>query len=238
MNFEEEIKEHAKSLPDEEVCGVILIEPDNSVRVERMKNESEDKKKNFHLSPSKFLEYKINNRVLGIYHSHPTTTERPSKIDRAMSEEMGIPYLIYSLKNNKFFLYYPQSYKPYKLISRPYIKSFYECVCIWKDYYTKELGIDISKWNKNYWLPDKDIEANKLLIKILEKNAHKKRKDQIKKNDILVFELKKGKRFHVGVSVGGGNFLHQPIDTLSRVDMLDERWQKKIKYIFRHPSLV
>ena len=75
-------------------------------------------------------------------------------------------------------------------------------------------------------------------MRILKKNAVKREKEEIKKNDILVFELKKGKRLHVGVSVGGGEFIHQPINTLSRIDALDDRWGEKIKHVFRHPSLV
>ena len=238
MSFDEDIKSHATRFPGEEVCGLVILENDFSVRVEQMKNESDNKKENFFISPSKYLYHKINNRILGIYHSHPRSSETPSSSDKKMSEELGIPYLIYSLKTDKFFLYYPESYEPEKLTSRPYVKSFHECVCIWKDYYMKELGINITKWNKNYWLPEKDEKANDLLMKVLDKNTTEVEKEKIKKNDILVFEIKKGKRFHVGVSVGNGDFIHQPIDSLSRIDMLDERWQNKIKHVFRHPSLV
>ena len=41
-----------------------------------------------------------------------------------------MPYLIYSLKTGKFFLYYPTTYEPPPLLMRPYIKGFYECTCI------------------------------------------------------------------------------------------------------------
>ena len=238
MTFEAKIKDHASEFPEEEVCGFVLIEDDASIRVKRIKNESRDKENCFHISPMKFLEYKVNNRILGIYHSHPKTTETPSKVDREMSEELGIPYLIYSLKSDKFFLYYPESYEPGQLTSRPYVKSFYECVCVWKDYYIKELGVNITKWNKNYWLPEKDDKANELLLKILKKNTKEVERNKIKKNDILVFELKEGKRLHIGDSTGNGDFIHQPLNTLSRIDMLDSRWQDKIKYVFRHLSLV
>ena len=233
MTFEAKIKVHASEFPEEEVCGFVLIEDDGSIRVERMKNESGDKQNCFHISPMKFLKYRVNNKILGIYHSHPKTTEAPSKADRAMSEELGIPYLIYGLRSDKFFLYYPESYEPGQLTSRPYVKSFYECVCVWKDYYKK-----FYKWNKNYWLPEKDDKANELLLKILKTNTQEVERNKIKKNDVLVFELKEGKRLHIGVSTGNGDFIHQPLHALSRIDMLDDRWQDKIKYVFRHPSLV
>ena len=98
------------------------------------------------------------------------------------------------------------------------------------------MGINITKWNKNYWLPKEDTKANKLLSGILTKNM--KIVENIKKHDFIVFELKKNKRLHVGVYLGDDKFLHQPDKLLSRAQILDERWQDKIKHVYRHPSLV
>jgi proteasome lid subunit RPN8/RPN11 len=236
--FEDRVIEHARDCPDEEVCGFILLDNDLTVRVERSINENPNPRECFSISPSKFIDYKINKIILGIYHSHPRTSEKPSRSDMEVSEEMGMPYLIYSLKTGKFFLYYPTTYEPPPLLMRPYIKGFYECTCILKDYFKQELNIDISKWNKNYWLPEEDKDANKLLNRILNKNLNKVKDKSINKNDIIVFEVKKGKRFHIGIYCDNDEFVHQTDNTLSRKQMLDDRWQNKIKDIYRHPSLV
>ena len=175
---------------------------------------------------------------MGIYHSHPITTERPSKRDMDSSEESGIPYLIYSLKTKKFFLYYPESYEPSPLLQRPHVKAFYECTCILKDYFKKVLDINISKWNRNYWLPEAYTASNDLLLKILNKNMLPKKDKSIKKHDVIVFQVKPNQRFHVGIYTGSDQFIHQPALLLSKKETLDNRWQNKIKYIYRHPSLV
>ena len=236
--FETEIIKHADAFPHQEVCGVVVLEPNLSVRVIREKNEHPTPKKQFCISPARFLGYKLNYNLLGIYHSHPTANERPSVYDKAMAEEMGLPYLIYSLKTQRFNLYFPQSYEPPSLTGRPYVKGFFECSCILKDYFFKYLNLNISPWNKNYWLPHTDKKANSLLLKILNKNLKHLKDNEIKKHDVLVFEIRKGRRLHIGIYEGDDTFVHQPLGTLSRSEVLDSRWQRKIKGVYREPSLV
>lgn len=237
-NFQEEIIKHAESFDTEEVCGFVLLNDDLTVSIERAINENPDKKDCFAISPLKFLDYKLNKKILGIYHSHPRNNEHPSERDKKVSEEMAIPYLIYSLYTKKFFLYYPESYRPDNLLGRPYVKGFYECTCLFKDYFEVELGINITKWHSNYWLTESDEEANKTLEKVLEKNLKKISSKDIKKHDVIVFQIKDNKRKHVGMYLGDDYFIHQCGGGLSQKQFLDDRWQKKIKGAYRHPSLV
>ena len=60
----------------------------------------------------------------------------------------------------------------------------------------------------------------------------------LQKHDIIVFEVKKNKRFHVGIYTGGNEFVHQPDKILSKREFLEDRWQNKIKQVHRHKSLV
>jgi proteasome lid subunit RPN8/RPN11 len=236
--FEAKIIDHAESYPETEVCGFIFLNNDLTVSIERAKNESKTPGESFLVSPSRFINRTLSKRVLGLYHSHPKSSENPSSQDISMSEEMGIPYLIYSLITKNFYLYYPESYSPESLIGRPYVKGFFECTCVFKDYFYENLGINITKWNENYWLPEGDREANSLLLEILDKKLKKVQKEKIKKHDVILFEVKKGKRFHVGMYCGNDNFMHQVSGTLSQEQVLDNRWQSKIKEVYRHPSLV
>lgn len=236
--FIKDIVKHAESTPEEECCGFVLLKEDLEVQVERCINESPKPKECFQISPSKFLDYTLNKRVLGIYHSHPETTERPSKHDIQASEESGIPYIIYSLKTKKKFLYYPETYEAAPLLQRPYVTGFYECTSLLKDYFKQELGISIVRWNKNYWLPEEDKKANKLLNKIFSEKFEETSLEKIKKHDVIVFQIKKDARFHVGIYCGQDEFIHQTSSLLSKKEVLDERWQKKIERVYRHPDLV
>jgi proteasome lid subunit RPN8/RPN11 len=237
-DFESQIIDHAESQADEEVCGLIVLNEDLSISVERMINEHSSPDKCFSISPQKFIDYKINKIILGVYHSHPKTDENPSDHDINTSEELGFPYLIYSLLTNSFFLYCPESYEPEEILGRPYIKGFYECTSVLRDYFYINLQKNISKYHKNYWLPESDKDANQLLNEILNKNFKKVTKQESAKHDVIVFQLKESKRCHVGVYLGNDYFVHQPNKKLSCKQMLDERWQSKIKEVYRHNSLV
>lgn len=231
-SIEKSVISHSESKPNEEVCGLILKHPSGEVLIEKVQNTHSDKENGFYMPQSLLIKHLISKTILGIYHSHPKSSEKPSVIDVKMSEEICLPYLIYSLKTKKFFLYFPESYEPDELIGRSYVKGFNECSCIFKDYFQKILGINITKWNKNYWLPEKDKEANDLLLKILDKNLKKVK--TIKEHDVIVFEVKKNARLHIGIYLGDDFFMHQPKQQLSQKQILDERWQSKIKYLYRY----
>ncbi len=237
-DFQKQIVNHAKQNPEEEVCGFIVLCEDLSVRVVPAINENPNKSECFSISPQKFISTKLNNKILAIYHSHPKGNCFPSDRDRNASKEMGIPYLIYGLKNDSTFLYYPESYEPDELIGRPYITGIYECTSLFKDYFIKNLNLNITEWNENYWLPQKDHEANRLLMNILSSRANKVTLNQLQEHDIIVFQPKRDKRFHVGIYTGNDYFIHQPMHNLSSKQILDDRWQSKIKHVYRHPSLV
>tara|TARA_R110001583_G_scaffold8965_3_gene42326 strand:+ start:1306 stop:2019 length:714 start_codon:yes stop_codon:yes gene_type:complete len=236
--FAEDIVKYAKASPGEECCGFVLLNENLEVVVEPCINESSTPKDCFSISPSKFIDYTLTKKILGIYHSHPFSEERPSTHDIKASEESGIPYIIYSLKTKKKFLYYPESYQPVPLLQRPYVPGFYECTSLMKDYFKKELELSIVKWNKNYWLPEDDSKANELLSKIFSKELKEINPKKVKKHDVIVFQIKNHARFHVGMYCGKDEFMHQPAPLLSRKEVLDERWQKKIKRVYRHPDLV
>ena len=224
------IVEHAEEFPDEEVCGTIELDSNLMVKVTREKNESIDKKKMFSMSPVKILNRK---KLLGIYHSHPNSDENPSEYDIDMSEELGIPFLIYSLKTKKFFLYYPKSYKAEDLAGRPYVTGFYECLSIAKDYFNEIREVDVNEWNKNYW---PGIRGNMDLIEGFEKKMFKVPLDEIKKHDLIVFEIRNERTYHIGMYEGNDHFLHQRSQHFSGSQLLDERWRKKIKYVYRYDT--
>jgi proteasome lid subunit RPN8/RPN11 len=237
-NFHEQVKAHALEKPEEEVCGFIILNPDNTISVERVKNENPNKKLSFSISPKTFLEKKLNKKILGIYHSHPEGNENPSLHDLNISQELGMPFFIYSILTDNFFLHFPHSFEPDDLLKRPYVKGFYECTCLLKDYFIKELNINITRCHYNYWLPECDKESNRILENVMHSNFVYKQKNELKKHDIIIFKIKKEGRKHVGVYQGDDYFIHQCGNSISQKTLLDKRWQKKIKGVYRHPQLV
>jgi proteasome lid subunit RPN8/RPN11 len=223
---------HALKTPEEEVCGIISLNNSLIVNVSPELNLSIDKKNNFEVSSKAILNTK---NILGIYHSHPFTDEQPSEYDKANSEELGIPFLIYSLITEKFFLYIPNSLKPAPLSGRPYVKGFYECVNIPRDWYStncKWFNLDYSLFN--YFPSLNGIVANKYMLKIFDNNFLKiKNTSDVRQNDTLIFKMPNEDVFHAGICSGTDRFFHQKAHHLSGEDMIDSRWQKKIIRIYR-----
>ena len=80
-NFHNDIVSHAEKNPEEEVCGFVILNSDLTVSSEPAVNENREKEDCFEISASKFIDYKLNKKILGIYHSHPRSDENPSERD-------------------------------------------------------------------------------------------------------------------------------------------------------------
>ena len=95
-----ECSEYSKSFAEEEACGIIL---QNSDRFEfkPCENISSDKRNFFAINPAEL----IYDDIKYIFHSHWQGGARPSYDDKKACEELCIPFLIYSVKDNEFFLY-------------------------------------------------------------------------------------------------------------------------------------
>lgn len=231
-SFEQDIIEHANLFPDEEVCGFVLFDYEKGAYAKPMLNISDNKKISFKINPSEYLKYKSSDKLLGIYHSHPTSSESPSDFDLINAKEVGLPYLIYSLLNNKFFLHYPETYSARDYIGRPHIRGFFECTTIARDYYKKEKKLDFSNWVDNHWPPENYEEINDMIFSMLTSRGKKINIESIKKGDVILFGI--AKRIHCGVYVGDGEFIHQLLGKFSSKEMLDDRYKRFIKAIYRY----
>lgn len=93
-------KEYSKKNKTEECCGVI-INNNNKLIFKPCDNISSDKKSFFMIDPCEI----INNNVEYIFHSHCLAGPRPSSSDIKSSIELCIPFLIYSVLSDSFYLY-------------------------------------------------------------------------------------------------------------------------------------
>lgn len=230
--YYKDIVEHAESNPKEEVCGTINLDRNLLVYTNREINQSFNKAEMFEISPAKIFNQE---KIIGIYHSHPSTDENPSDADKLNSEELGIPFLIYSLVTKKIFLYIPNSYEPVSLSGRPYVRGFYECVNIPRDYYAMNPGIiDVDYSSFNYFPPLDGGDANKYMLSIFNSKLNKiKGPVDTRKHDVLIFYIPNEKVFHVGVCSDFDKFYHQKAHHLSGEDFLDDKWQKRIIRVYR-----
>ena len=94
------IRRYSKVYDKQESCGLIIS---RGLGVEFLEcvNLSKNPECSFVIDTKKFIE----NKVLYVYHSHVNCSANPSKMDILTSNELGVPFLIYSLKCDEFRVY-------------------------------------------------------------------------------------------------------------------------------------
>ena len=96
----DEIKEYCRQFTKKESCGVIYLN-DSHLSFLPCENISQSPDYYFSIDPVILIDYDVQY----IVHSHVIGSSQPSESDISNSNELCIPYLIYSLRDNDFFLY-------------------------------------------------------------------------------------------------------------------------------------
>jgi proteasome lid subunit RPN8/RPN11 len=107
INLKEEIIADCAKDTTNEVCGFIF-EDDNQLKMRSVKNRSLNPDKEFYIPSKDFLFFKKKYNLVGIYHSHTRGTEKPSEYDEKTSDLICYPFIIYSLKKDKFHVHVPE----------------------------------------------------------------------------------------------------------------------------------
>lgn len=95
-----QVKIHCLESLVKESCGLI-VESTSGLKVLPCKNESLFPEYHFIINLNIFIE----NKVLYVYHSHVNCSVKPSITDKLYSDELCIPFLIYSIRDDEFGIY-------------------------------------------------------------------------------------------------------------------------------------
>lgn len=98
------IKKYCLKNPKEETCGIVYLENDDLFFL-GCENICIDKKYNFQIDPEVIISYDVKY----IVHSHTDCSASPSIADKKSSNELAIPYIIYSIMYDKFEIYQNKS---------------------------------------------------------------------------------------------------------------------------------
>ena len=92
------IKGLSLSSPAVEICGLIT-ESGGLLSLVPCMNEHPRPELAFRISAKKFLSY---GNIRYVYHSHPRSSSIPSAHDETYADELGVPFLIYSVPDDDF----------------------------------------------------------------------------------------------------------------------------------------
>tara|TARA_Y100000034_G_C6900973_1_gene416716 strand:+ start:2682 stop:3407 length:726 start_codon:yes stop_codon:yes gene_type:complete len=236
LNFIQKlIKAHAEHEPENECCGLIALNTFQELQVIPCENAHFDKENFFEISPKSYLDKSKNLQVCSIYHSHIISSSTPSEYDKICSENWCLPFYIYSLEDQSFYLHFPQNYKIPKLEDRTYIPDIQNCFRFVVDYYLLkgyieyfDLNFALTKTGQSY---SKDtIEVIKTFLKV---NKFKKiNKNDIQEHDLILFEID-GLFSHFGVFCESDEIWHHEGRFLSRKSHVNEELNDRIHSVYR-----
>jgi len=108
MNIKDKIINHCCQNLKEEICGFVVKNEDD-FEIKPVDNKAINKEREFYIPAKEYLSIKRKNEIVAIYHSHPQGKATPSEYDKKTSENICLPFVIFSADHNNFFLYRPEN---------------------------------------------------------------------------------------------------------------------------------
>lgn len=221
--IKEKIKEHALSLPEEEVAGLIL----SNGMVIRCINRATDKMVHFIIASGDISKARKKGEIAAVYHSHVPGNygeDRFSENDEVIAEYFKVKAVLYSMKDDKFYEYQPTG-KPITYLNRPYIRNIMDEFDLIRDYYKKELNIEITE------LHNKNIEI------FLKENGFVE-VGELKKHDILIIKWQNNvNKRQMVLYVGNNKIIVHPEFETSRIADYNYGLKNWTEKIFRHNKM-
>jgi len=234
FNIEEEIILETNKTPAAECCGLIIIDKYIKnfplFKLLPFTNLSTYSNNEFEMDIDKFTLVKKTKNIYAIYHSHvaPNSTETFSGVDINLSETYKIPIIVYCPITKKFNFYKPFSLN-YDYLNRGFLVGVRDCYSLVRDYYHKELKIDIPDIYRSY-----TFKENYDLVNEIKKFNFKNVLDgEIQKNDVIIIEKSSLQGKYTFLIYIGNNKVLNHSDEISQIEYY-QKYDKYIKTIVRY----
>lgn len=243
-DIKESIKKHAIEELPMESCGLI-IERNKNLFTQRCKNIAENPTKSFSLDPRDYVYCTELGKIVGCYHSHPTAKAEFTEFDKQNSSNHKIPYVVYSVTEDKFNTAFSNSYYQ-KYTGKSFQIGEQDCFTLIQQVYSEELKIKINNYKRAEGWSDIRPDlfdtnyANEGFIKVWNKGQDWQ--DYLKihhQHDVaMVSFLASDFPTHAAIILDEGKtILHQPRNKKSVIEKLSQSYINRIAYVLRHESI-
>ena len=230
------IREHALRHPHEEVCGAIY----HDGTALPIANISPRRHEEFILCP-KTLGESYRQSLCGVYHSHPDSpTHAFSSADIEASNKCGLPFMLYSVKQDAFAVYRPLNIRNSKIyLGRKFIYGLNDCYTLVSDFYYHEFGIilrrQVDRIDDSWIKHQQDYYYNEM---IKEGFFELQQPFNIKPNDVIMTSLPTYNfPIHAAIVLSDNRVLHHLPNNISRIELFDRQWRQRTKKVLRHVKL-
>lgn len=253
-----QIMKHAEEGYPQEICGVVVM-TEKGEKYIRCENIAKDKDSEFEICPLSFAKAEDLGDVVGIVHSHPDATTRPSVYDIAVMnrnyevqlivepESIPMPWHIVSWPEGDYRQVIPEVMT--SLLDRPFVHGVWDCWASCEAYYNRYHGIEFPKYvREDRWWESKD--AYSFYEKEYEAAGFYEVHGEPQPGDLLIMQC--GRTYHpnhAGVYLGEVSefegrklhgktlMFHHMYERLSDVIVYGGQWQQRTRMILRHKDI-
>lgn len=210
------------------------------------RNTAAEPNEEFRLDPEDYAAAEDLGEVIGIVHSPPAATSRPSPHDLAMCEATALPWHILSWPEGDLRTITPTGHTP--LLKRPFVHGAWDCWQVCADWYRRQWGMEFEAFKREdgWW----ESANNASLYEANYEAAGFVRVNQPQRGGMIVMAI--GRTVHpnhVGIYLGGdpalpgeesdvyggGPFLlHHMYGRPSEVIVYGGPWHDRMRLILRH----
>ncbi|MDP3322638.1 MAG: C40 family peptidase [Hydrogenophaga sp.] len=226
----DEIKAFVNASPAREVCGLIVSYRRKHIFMPCANVASQDNE--FVIDPAEFAELSDQYKIICVVHSHININPAPSQADLIEIERHQLPYFIMNYPLNTHTYTEPSGYQaPY--VGRHFAHGITDCYAIWRDYYQRELGIEMIDYARGveWWLKGDNLYLQNY------KDAGFVPVDNLQPHDIILMQVASPVPNHCAVYLGDNVILHHVMGKASSRDVYGGYWRKITNLVLRHYSL-
>ncbi|WP_241669102.1 C40 family peptidase [Pseudomonas sp. CFBP13528] len=239
------VQAHAAAEYPRECCGLLLA-VGRAQKYFPCRNIAAEPNEEFRLDPEDYAAAEDVGEVIGIAHSHPDATSRPSPHDLAMCEATALPWHILSWPEGDMRTITPTGCTP--LLKRPFVHGAWDCWQVCADWYQREWGLEFEAFQRTdgWW----ESAENASLYEQHYDAAGFVRVDQPQRGDLIVMHV--GRTVHpnhAGIYLGtdpalpsedsgafgpGPFLLHHLYGRPSEIIVYGGPWHDRTRLILRH----
>jgi len=217
-----------------ERCGAIIKNGDNLALVE-CRNVADNPYETFKISAQEWGFLNVDHEVTAIWHTHPNGSAAPTQADLVSIEEHQVPWHIVSWPQAGHSYTEPTGYEaPY--LGRVFVHGIMDCYALVRDWYKRELGIELSQEERvnNWWDKGENLYVNGYEKNGLVSVPTKVR--DLQRGDILLMQYVSRVPNHAGIYIGDGKLLHHVDRRLSEITTYGGYWMKHTTHYLRHKT--
>ena len=245
-NTKEDMLDHAAACYPNESCGYIIDR-----KYVPCTNVHDNPDKQFKIGYKDVLRCEQLGKIEAVVHSHPNGSSKPTTYDLMQMSMGDVPWVIVAYPEIDIKVHKAKTYTA-PLINREYIHGVLDCFSIVRDYYSRELGIEIDnferadKWWESASNSDLYIDnfASQGFVQVQDLQRHDVILCRVQPteyvNHALIYLGDDGSLSSEATEkvIGEHLVLHHPYMRRSRREIYGNVWQSRTAIIVRHRSLM